>query len=110
MLRMNWRRNLAGKYKLEPEAKQDLKEAVLWYEKQQEGVGERLFQNVLEKIEQISEKPKSYSTFHDEYRKASVKKFPYFIFYAIQKTFISIVAIWHKSRNPESFKERVNRE
>lgn len=38
MSQMNWRLSLAGKYRLEPEAKQDLKESVLWYEKQQEGV------------------------------------------------------------------------
>ncbi|HRG73505.1 MAG TPA: type II toxin-antitoxin system RelE/ParE family toxin [Leptospiraceae bacterium] len=106
---MNWRLSLAGKYRLEPEAKQDLKESVLWYEKQQEGVGERFFQNVFEKIEQISERPDSNPKFHNNYRKASIKKFPFYIFYTNEKTFVSIVAIWHKSRNPESFKERVDK-
>ncbi|MBK8399296.1 MAG: type II toxin-antitoxin system RelE/ParE family toxin [Leptospiraceae bacterium] len=79
---------MAGRYRLEPEAKQDLKEAILWYEKQQEGIGEKLFQNVFAKIEKISERPESYSIFHGHYRKASVKKFPYFIFYSIQEKFV----------------------
>jgi plasmid stabilization system protein ParE len=100
---------LAGKYKLEPEAKEDLKDAVLWYENQQTGVGEEFFQNVYERIEFIAEKPESYSTFYKEFRKTPVKKFPYYIFYIVKKAFVSIVAILHTKRSSETIQKRIDK-
>ncbi|HMV42099.1 MAG TPA: type II toxin-antitoxin system RelE/ParE family toxin, partial [Leptospiraceae bacterium] len=100
---------LGEKYKLKPEAKKDLVQAVEWYEKNQEGVGLRLYEEVYDKIEALSKKPNSHSTFYREFRKASLKVFPFLIIYIIKEPIILIFAIWHKSRDSKKLLERVDR-
>jgi len=92
---------LVGNYKLKAEAKKDILDAAEWYELQQYGVGESFYHDVLEKIEDISKRPKGHPTFYKEYRRASLKKFPYWIVYIIKEPTILILSVWHKKRNPE---------
>jgi toxin ParE1/3/4 len=99
---------LEEKFKLEKEAREDLAEAFLWYESQKENLGDEFVSNVFEKINFISERPYSFSIYHDEYRKVPVKKFPYYIFYKIKSDFISIVGIWHTSRDPANIMKRID--
>ena len=98
---MNWRESLVGNYKLKAEAKKDIIDAAEWYELQQHGVGESFYHDVLEKIEDISKRPKGHPTFYKEYRRAGLKKFPYWIVYIIKEPTILILSVWHKKRNPE---------
>ncbi|MBK8394128.1 MAG: type II toxin-antitoxin system RelE/ParE family toxin [Leptospiraceae bacterium] len=100
---------MAEKYKLKPEAKNDLVEAVEWYERNQKGVGFRLYDEVYDKIEVLSKKPNSHSTFYKEFRKASLKVFPFVIIYIIKTPFILIFAIWHKSRDSKKLLERIEK-
>jgi plasmid stabilization system protein ParE len=100
---------LEEKFRLEKEAREDLAEAFIWYESQKEKLGDELVDNVYEKINFITKHPYIYSIYHDEYRKAPVKKFPYYIFYKIKSVIISIVGIWHTSRDTEQINERLEK-
>ncbi|MBP7280272.1 MAG: type II toxin-antitoxin system RelE/ParE family toxin [Leptospiraceae bacterium] len=81
------------------EANQDLREAVLWYENQQSGIGKKLAIEVIEKIHKLEIKPDAYSADDKGLRKTSLNSFPYFIYYAFNKSpLVLVIAIWHKSR------------
>ena len=67
---------MKNKIKISEDAKQDLKDAIRWYESQEKGVGKELAKEVVEKIEQIGIKPESYSKDSYDVRKSSLKKFP----------------------------------
>ena len=77
---------MGGSYKFEPEAERDLNEAFDYYESQDPGIGlgDRFIKNVTDKA-----------------------IFPFYIFYIIKEAFISIIAVWHNSRNPEGWKKRI---
>ena len=92
---------MVGNYKLKAEAKKDIIDAAEWYELQQYGVGESFYHDVIEKIEDISKRPKGHPTFYKEYRRAGLKKLPYWIVYIIKEQTILILSVWHKKRNPE---------
>ncbi|HMV79781.1 MAG TPA: hypothetical protein PK453_04395 [Leptospiraceae bacterium] len=43
-------------------------------------------------------------------RKAPVPEFPFYIFYLIKEAFISVIAVWHNSRNHDGWKKRIDKE
>lgn len=57
---MSWRLSLVEKYKLEPSAKRDIKESVIYYEERKEGLGGEFIDEVNLKIQEILEKPEKY--------------------------------------------------
>ncbi len=100
---------MGGSYKFEPEAERDLNEAFDYYESQDPGIGlgDRFIKNVTDKAEKIADKPNRYFEDSNGVRKAKVPIFPFYIFYIIKEAFISIIAVWHNSRNPEGWKKRI---
>ncbi|MBP6739375.1 MAG: type II toxin-antitoxin system RelE/ParE family toxin [Leptospiraceae bacterium] len=89
------------------EANQDLLEAVNWYEKQQKGIGKKLANEVIIKIKKLEIKPDSFSSDETGLRRASLKSFPYFIYYLHRMPIVLIVAVWHKSRLKNVVEKRV---
>jgi plasmid stabilization system protein ParE len=95
---------MALPYQLHEKAYHEYIEAYEWYERKQEGLGNRFMNNVEKRIQQISEHPYYYSNKHGNYREAKVEDFPYLIVYEVfkQKQLIHIAAIYHGKRNPKS--------
>jgi len=82
----------------------DYKEAYTWYEKQKEGLGNRFLEAVKRKIEQISERPESFSQKSRKgYREAKVDIFPYLIIYKVYKQTkkIFINSVHHEKKHPK---------
>ncbi len=100
---------MVGSYKFEPEAEEDLNEAFDYYERKEPGVGlgDRLIKHVIEKIEKVAANPQKYPEDNRGVRKVKVSVFPFYIFYLIKGASISIIAVWHNSRNPEGWKQRI---
>ncbi|MCB1158839.1 MAG: type II toxin-antitoxin system RelE/ParE family toxin [Leptospiraceae bacterium] len=101
---------MAEKYRLRREAKEELVSAAEWYENKQPGLGEEFYNEALEKIEKISNKPNSYSTFFKNFRKASLEKFPYWIVYIVQSPIVLVLSVWHKKRDPEALQKKLEKE
>lgn len=94
------------KLRLESEAIDDLAESYQYYESQKEGLGEEFAVEVKDKIDQIVKKPFAYSIFYKDTRKTSLKRFPFNILYIVGDLVISVIGIWHKSRDPKNIKTR----
>lgn len=94
--------------KIDKQAFEDLKEAILWYEKQQENLGLRLFQEVKKTIEFIAQNPKHYRKQAKYFRQVKVGVFPYVIIYEHMDETVIVYRVFHTSRNPK-YKYRVNK-
>ena len=91
-----------------PLAKEDIREAALWYEEKQTGLGKRFTGQVREKVSYIKKTPKACNIRYDNVRTAILSVFPFMIHYTIDednKTVI-ISAVLHTSRTPEIWKNR----
>lgn len=88
------------------EAREEMVFSAEWYEDQQSGVGDKFLDEVEAKLGKISQKPESYSKVYKDVRKASLK-FPFSIFYIIKTPVIFILAVWHKKRHPDGWKDRI---
>ena len=90
------------------EAKGDLREASLWYEDQQSGLGRRFLKVVKAQIKALSKNPKAIAIRYDNMRCTVLNVFPYMVHFFIDEENKTLVvsAVFHTSRNPEALKSR----
>lgn len=91
------------KYTLEikEEADLDIIEAYLYYESEQEGLGDRFLDQLEIYLERIQTYPEHYAEKRKPYREAFIKKFPYFVIYEIFKTKIVVYAVFNTWQDPQ---------
>jgi len=81
-------------------ARDDLDIAFEWYEDQRRGLGFEFLDCVEAAIETIRRMPKLYATQYNHFRRALVRRFPFSIFYTIEKLEIVVHAIFDNRQNP----------
>jgi len=93
--------------RLRPEAEQDLSDAASWYEQQQQGLGYEFIDEALAVLSTIAESPLLYPDVHRGTRRAIMHRFPFGVYYRVEKTRLVVVAVMHGSRNPKRWKIRL---
>jgi plasmid stabilization system protein ParE len=90
-------------FELKDHALNELTEAFLWYEKEQEGLGYLFRTKFLEKLNKICNNPYHYKVSYKNCHEALTDKFPFLIVYKIDEKAgcVIVVAIFHTSRNPK---------
>ncbi|MFW8564836.1 type II toxin-antitoxin system RelE/ParE family toxin [Orrella sp. 11846] len=86
------------------EAKQDLAEALDWYEARQSGLGRRFLAEISSCLERI--RPMMYAKVRSETRRAVVNRFPFAVFYYIDANEVVVLAVLHMSRDPQRWMQR----
>ncbi len=90
-----------------PEVADDLGESYQWYESCRPGLGEEFLNCVEASLEQIRRMPQTSSPLHGTYRRRLTRRFPFAIFYDYDSKQIVVYAIFHASRHPDKWKERL---
>ena len=90
-------------------AKTDLSDASKWYENQQKGLGKRFLNEMKEAFDVICKNPLGFQIRYDDCRVYFTKTFPYGIHYQYVsgKNEVRIKAIFHTSRHPQTWEQRV---
>ncbi len=91
-----------------PLAKADIREAALWYNEKQKGLGKRFTAEVREKVHFIKQNPKASNVRYDSVRTAVLNVFPFMIHYTINESNKTVIvsAVFHTSRNPDFWNKR----
>ena len=92
---------------LSDEAEVDFDKSYEFYFEDSPKVADSYFKQMNISFENINHNPKSFSIVHKHVRKYVVKKFPFVVYYRIVDTIIQVIAIFHTSRNPEIWNERI---
>ena len=88
------------------EAKEDVNEAVLFYEGRTAGLGTR-FRSEFESIcAAIVRQPLLWRKRRGGYHRVNLPGFPYYVAYIIRGELLLITAVGHASRHPEYWKRR----
>jgi toxin ParE1/3/4 len=98
------------KYKVEfrKEAYLDILEAIEWYEKRREGLGDEFFIAIEDQKHFIETNPYHYEDKYKGIRRAITKRFPYVIYYRIESgSAVLVYAVMHMKRSPMKWKRRV---
>ena len=90
-------------------AKNDVRQARLWYNRQQPGLGKTLNQEMVAALRKIINNPTSFSIRYKQVRLAHLDRFPYAVHFYIdeEKDTVYITAILHISRHPDTPNDRV---
>jgi toxin ParE1/3/4 len=89
-----------------PEARLELRDAADYYERQQAGLGRRLWQETDEHISWISLHAEVPRLRPGGYRRVNLRVFPHYICYILRGDVLWILAIAHSGRRPEYWIER----
>ncbi|MEX2214796.1 MAG: type II toxin-antitoxin system RelE/ParE family toxin [Phycisphaeraceae bacterium] len=89
------------------EAREELEEAIAYYEEQCEGLGAALQNEVIAAEHRIELAPERWVAFHPPFRRVLLNRFPYSVIYAIQKDYIFIVAVAHHRRQQGYWLDRM---
>ena len=87
-------------------ARADLAEAFRWYEGRRSGLGREFTHSVRFTLQAIEQNPEKYPLAADDTRKASLRRFPYVVYYVILDSDVSVIAVMHSRRHPRRWKER----
>jgi plasmid stabilization system protein ParE len=58
-------------------------------------------------MERIRRRPVACPLVHGAYRRALIRRFPYAIFFEHLETTVTFYAVFHTSRNPEKWRQRL---
>ncbi len=83
-----------------PRAKQDVEEAFLWYKKQQKGLGNDFLACMENTLKDIMDFPEIYPVCYKKFRRALLHKFPFAVFYTIERHNIVIHAVFNQHQSP----------
>ena len=89
-----------------PEAEADLADAVAWYEERRPGLGLELLLSVEASLEAIRSRPDSFPVMHGAVRRALLRRFPYGVFYLVEREAIVVLAVFHAKRDPRLWRDR----
>lgn len=91
-----------------PLAKQDIREAALWYNKRSKGLGKKFTAEVREKIRFIRKNPTASNVRYDDVRTAVLNIFPYMVHYTVNEANKTVVvsAVLHTSRDTKLWKTK----
>ena len=82
-------------------ARQELEDAVRFYELEYSGLGRRFKEEVRKAALRIAAYPEGWSVERGDIRKCLLHKFPYKLLYAIDENHILIIAVAHQHRKPD---------
>lgn len=85
-----------------PTTLEEMEKSYEWYERRQNGLGERFIKYVNNRISEIADHPKRYAIKKKNLRETLVEVFPFIIMYEVldNEEKVLIVHVFHAKRNP----------
>ena len=91
---------------IDTEAEADLARARKWYEDRRNGLGNEFIEKFERTLDVIQRMPTVPRIVFRDLRRILLRRFPYAIFYRANESLITVVAVYHTSRDPTSWQSR----
>ena len=93
---------------IRPEAEDDLADARRWYEGRRDGLGDEFIEQVDVAFDRIQRMPLVPAPKYQDVRRVLLKRFPYAVFYHVDDDQITVIAVYHTSRDPRGWQSRAD--
>jgi toxin ParE1/3/4 len=80
---------------------------VSWYDQQRAGLGSEFVRAVEQAFERTQQMPEAAPIVFRGVRTLELGRFPYGVFYAVTSEYLSVIAVYHASRNPRGWQRRL---
>jgi plasmid stabilization system protein ParE len=94
------------KVRFRREAASDVVLAREWYDEQRPGLGGEFVRSLEDTIDVIAEFPEAFPEIAVGHRRAILRRFPYFLYYRIDRDGVDVLACLHSSRSPTAWRSR----
>lgn len=98
---------MSYRLRLQPEARDDIREARLWYDEQRAGLGREFVEEVETVLGAIRTNPARFTVVYRHFRRALLHRFPYGIVFAVTDETVQVVPCLHARRDPGTWRDRV---
>ena len=88
-------------------AREDLREAFQWYEKQQVGLGDRFLGAFRDACRRIEDRPGMHPIAADDVRFVLLRRFPYVVYFRSEEKKVVILGVIHGHRDPQVWQSRI---
>ena len=89
-------------------ARADLSDAITWYEDHAPEVVAPFRQALRDVVQRIAENPKQFLSSPHQTRRALLRRFPYFVIFREIGDTAYVVAVFHTSRDPRTWRQRTS--
>lgn len=89
------------------EAQDDIDAAYAAYEQRLVGLGDRFLEALRDRVDQISANPGLYGVFYQDVRAATLRRFPYVVYYRPEASRILIIAVQHGRQSSREWQHRI---
>jgi len=84
----------------------DVEAAFEWYEAEETSLGVLFLEELRSTYQRILDNPLAFQEIRSGIRRALTRKFPYAIYFVIERQTILIIAVLHTARDPEEWQKR----
>ena len=95
------------KYRFTSAALSELREAVLYYEQKERGLGARFLDEIDAAVDRILRFPRAWHPMSARSRRCRTHRFPFGLLYQIRQDEILITAVMDLRRNPERWRDLI---
>lgn len=92
---------------MRPEARVELDDAALYYERLREDLGDEFIEDFLLAITEIEEAPMRWPETKPGVRRFRMSRFPYAIVYRVLSESVEVIAVAHQSRRESYWRDRL---
>lgn len=96
-------------YKLRflPAVEEDVLSGYIWYESKARGLGEEFLRIFYVCLSEISRNPLLYPKVYHNFRRRLLRRFPYIIYFKIERKEIIVFGLFHSARDPQTIKRNL---
>jgi plasmid stabilization system protein ParE len=93
-------------FEVRPQARADIEAVYAWYEQQRPGLGKSFVRAVDSALAAVRDRPEMYARVHGDIRRATLRGYPYGVFYLAEPGAVVMVAVTHHKRHPRHWRGR----
>ena len=88
-----------------PEAQINIREAAVWYEQRETGLGQRFVEEIRQSLKTISETPLRFPLLESGVRRLLLHRFPYAVYFIVESDRVIVIAVLHQHRAPQTWED-----
>lgn len=91
--------------RFQPEVEADVKSGRAWYEGKSQGLGDEFLRIFYSSCYELARNPRIYPQVHRNIHRCLLRRFPYAIYFIIEREIVVVFGLFHCARDPRRLRE-----
>ena len=86
--------------RFQPEVEADVRSGRIWYDGKSQGLGDEFLRVFYASCQELARNPRLYPFVHRNFHRCLLRRFPYAIYFTIEKDRVIVFGLFHCARDP----------